>query len=285
MTPEQGRVKAHFELLNDGTTERLEENEIDEFRVWLSEAWPTWKFPLDGMPNRSRTINYIISHYCRHKHNAWSEDWIRKNLSTFSLGTYAEWMEDLTEICKSHHFGYSVLVGHRFDPALAGAPSKIVHLRYLAVLLRMADILEFDPERTPDIIFQLRDIAPSSKVFWWKDHAISTAINDGQVTISARPRTAAIHKAIVVMCDEIDHELETCRRLAEETRFEKRPFPGPDLPHRWSLHSTVHRTIRPLADAYEYIEGSFRPHAVRLLGLLTSSSLYLTKHDAIRELL
>jgi hypothetical protein len=58
----------------------------------------------------------------------------------------------------------------------SSAPSAIVHLRYLAVVLRVADIL--DPERTPDVILRHRGVAPRSLDYWWKDHYPSFALNE-----------------------------------------------------------------------------------------------------------
>ena len=48
----------------------------------------------------------------------------------------------------------------------------MVNLRYLACVLRVADILEFDPERTPDIIYRHRNISRDSRIFWWQSFYI-----------------------------------------------------------------------------------------------------------------
>ncbi|HEX9982758.1 MAG TPA: hypothetical protein VGF69_05815 [Thermoanaerobaculia bacterium] len=64
-------------------------------------------------------------------------------------------------ICRSHHYGYEELVRDRFDAKLAAPvnPPEMIQARFLAAVLRIADILELDPERTPEIVLQQRDVS------------------------------------------------------------------------------------------------------------------------------
>jgi hypothetical protein len=65
-------------------------------------------------------------------------------------------------LCQSHHFGFDRLRSDEFQPRWVGTPPEIVNLRFLALALRVADILDFDPERTPEVILAHRNIAPES---------------------------------------------------------------------------------------------------------------------------
>ena len=67
--------------------------------------------------------------------------------------------KDLVALCRSHHEGYGELIQARFDPIPVPTCGAVVHRRFLATALRTADILEFDPERTPEVIFSHRAIA------------------------------------------------------------------------------------------------------------------------------
>jgi hypothetical protein len=157
-------------------------------------------------------------------------------------------------------------------------------LRFLAAVLRVADILEFDPERTPDVVFRHRQVSEKSAIYWWKDHQITLNIDKNrQIEVSASPPNAYLHRAIDMMVNDIEEELRLCRRLDDETHFEKHSGPGEDLPHRWTLLPYIHRHIRP--KGYEYLDGTFRPDTQKLLELFSGTALYRDNLAALRELL
>ena len=110
-------------------------------------------------------------------------------------------------------------------------------------------------------------------------------LNEGQLTISAEPSSAIMHKAIEDTADDIDHELRICERLSRELPFGHDRTTGGSLPHRWNMGAVSIRNIRPKPGTYEYIPGSFRPNTSRLLQLLTGSKLYGDKLVAVRELI
>jgi hypothetical protein len=288
MTPEQRRVQTLYTFLLTNDPQEVPERERKEFVRWLDENRPGMTPPISndpGNPDTYRVANEVITYYCRGRHVEWGEEWIRKHLSGLSLGTYGGWLDDLVSICRSHHEGYNDLRKDRFNPRYAGSPPVVVHLRYLAVVLRVADVLEFDPERTPDVILRHRDISKSSLVYWWKDPEMSMKRDGGRIVVWARPRSARIHKAVETTIQDVDAELSLSRRLAEETRFQTCPGMTTDLPHRWDLSPAVHADIRPRDDSYEYIDGSFRPDTQKLLQLLSGVELYGNELVAVRELL
>jgi len=160
-----------------------------------------------------------------------------------------------------------------------------VNLRYLAAILRVADVLEIDPERTPEIVFRQRLVHDKSQIFWLKDHRISPTIESNRIVFHARPENARIHQAIKETIDQVNTELRLCVRLKEEGRFSAGPG-LPNLPHRLDLPVAVSDDIRPAGNAYEFIDGSFRPNTRKLLELLGGHQLYGGDSlVAVRELL
>jgi hypothetical protein len=288
MTPERKKVTLHHNYLLTGDPGNLSEEEIKEFQRWLDDEGHNFVPPLSREPYTVETLRLadeIITYYCRHRHNDWSEEWIRKNLSGYKLGTYVGWIDDLVTLCRSHHYGYFELIQEKFNPRPVGSPAVVVHLRYLGCVLRIADILEFDPERTPEVILRHRDVSSGSLIYWYKDHQITLLLEGNRLIIAARSPSAHIHRALEVMVDQIDEELRLCRRLADETHFEKCPGLQENLPHRWDLSSSVHRDIFALEGTYDYINGAFRPDTKKLLTLLSGVNLYGTPLAAVRELL
>jgi hypothetical protein len=289
MTPTEQKVTAHYAYLLSGDVGTLSENEVGLMQEWLDDAGFELEPPMceHGLTSEQvRRAQEIVTSYCRFRHNDWSEGWIRDNVASLVMGSYVNWTEHLVALCRSHREGYVELSGDRFAPRMVAGTNQVVHLRYLACLLRVADILEFDPERTPDVIFRHRDIPPESRVYWWRDHYISIGEDNSQLVIHAEPPDAMIHKAILTFLDDVDHELWICSRLSAETHFGDLPgFENASLPHRWRLLPSLRRIIQPKNEAYEYIEGAFKPDAKRLLRLFTGEQLYHNSIAAVRELM
>jgi hypothetical protein len=288
MTPAVEKVRRHREFLLVGRADLLTEDEKAQFQYWLDSAGYGITPPLDAfraIDETVRLVDEIITYYTRYRHNDWSEEWIHTQFATEALGSYEGWMADLVRLCRSHHEGYEVLASREFDPRRVGAQAQLVHLRYLAALLRTADVLDVDRERTPEVIFHHRDVASSSATYWKKDAQLTVHLAAGQISISARPPRAYLHRAVEETIDAIEHELALCRRLADAMRFEKPVGPGADLPHRWVLQSNVFRDVEPRDGAYHYIDGAFRPNTQRLLDLLSGTALYGEPLAAVRELL
>jgi len=201
------------------------------------------------------------------------------------MGTFHDWLDDLIRLCRSHHFGRAELVSEEFNPRLVGQPGQVLHLRYLACVLRVADVLEFDPERTPNVVLQHRDVDPKSVIFWHKDHGISPRLENERLIISARPDTAWLYRAIEETLEQIDRELSLCRTLSEDTHFENCPGLAQKVPYHWQLMGTMHRDLRPQPGSFVYINSSFRPNTEKILQLLSGIELYGDPRTAVRELL
>ncbi|MEX0887105.1 MAG: hypothetical protein WD009_11770 [Phycisphaeraceae bacterium] len=288
MTPAQAKVQNHHRYLLTGTKSLLTDEERRDFQRWLDETADGVVPPLSQhAPNQEvlAQAQRLTTLYCRAKHNDWSEEWIRQNAPDTNSHPYPAFLHDLIRLCKSHHLSERELLGEEFAPRHAGQPSEVVHLRYLACVLRVADVLDIDPERTPGILLAHRDVHPASRIFWHKDLEISLALDDDRYVLNARPKSALIHKAVNETIDQINAELATCKRLADSTHFDRLPGRQDPLPHKWRLATAVHHDVRPLDDAYEYIEGSFRPNTERLLELLSGERLYGSSLVAVRELL
>jgi hypothetical protein len=289
MTPERHKVSGHYDFLLTGERGSLSQTETDCFQTWLDDEGEGIVPPLSSAQPTADILHraeQIITYYCRFKHNDWSEDWIRSHLHKLMLGTYVTWLDDLVVLCRSHHEGYLELAEQsRFDSKIVGNPGRPINPRYLAMLLRAADVLEFDPERTPEVLLRHRNVSRRSEVFWWKDHQISFVINENRVLISARPNDARMHRAIEQTIDQVETELRVCKALADGVGFQRCAGIQSSLPYRWDLSPTVFQDVQPRHSSYEYIDGSFRPDTQKLLAILSGTELYGSSFVAVRELL
>jgi Histidine kinase-, DNA gyrase B-, and HSP90-like ATPase len=277
----------NFLLLGDGNLAKTEQQRL---REWLDRNYPDEQIPLPETEDQKQRLNraeFLTAYYCRHRHNDWSGEHIESVSRQLSAPPYAGFCDDLITLCKSHHFGFEELKAPKLDAKVVGARSETVNLRYLAALLRVADVLEFDPERTPEVIFDHRSIDESSISYWQKDKYISLKLDkEGHALFyTARTESARIHKALLETADDVDRELQNCATFDKSNAF-KVGATGCSLNHyTWPWQSNLVRDVAPREGTFEYIEGAFRPDSKRLLSLLTGTQLYGSPFAAIRELL
>lgn len=296
MTPKLEKVHNHEKFLKFGE-ELLSDMEVQEFQKWIDDSDYDVTIPICNEDKCITTegdniANEILKYYIRHKHNDWSAEWIQNSeqMSTMKMRNYHGWRRDLIEVCKSHHYGIDELKKEKFDPVPA-APGKAVHLRYIAMCLRMADVMEIDPERTPDVILRHRSITEQSITYWEKDAAMVLNINKDSerghlnTTVSALPPHAYLHKAVLETVAQIDQELKTCYNLGIIKPLNVCPFLNNSLTHKWHLLPEVISTVRPKDESYVYIEGAFKPNTKKILQILAGTELYGNPMLAVRELL
>lgn len=287
MTPPVGKVSSHFTYVISGEGSLLNEDDREALQVFLDDHWDGITPPLTTGATTSDHIvqaSQIVADYVRYRHNDWGAAWIWSNLGALADDLYAGWIEDLILLCRSHHFGLEQLVQRDFDPRFISTSGAARHLRYCACLLRIADVLDFDPERTPRILFRHRNISGESVIYWHKDQELGFDIEDGQITIQAQPPNAILHNAVIRTVEDVERELILCDRVVTEKPLSW--IPGPkELPHKWSLNSHVQQFINPRNERYEYVNGAFRPDPKRVLDLIGGVELYGSKMVTVRELL
>ncbi|MEW6390484.1 MAG: hypothetical protein AB1542_08670 [Pseudomonadota bacterium] len=291
MTPDRKLSDGIRSYLITGDSSVVSKEISDDLRAWMDEHTPHSSIPIsDSVTLDSLSlIDYICSHYGRDRHNEWSELWVRAEFDyEKSPKLYSGWLEDLILICKSHHYGLSELRQDKFDAKIAGTPPQNINLRFLAAILRLADVMEFDPERTPEVILKSRNVSASSKIYWYKDHSISFQLNRGQrqVIFTARTQNATIHRAVLTTAKWVDDELLICGALAQEGGYQRGNISeAAKAAYEWPWPTRLTADIKPIPGTFEYIDGAFRPDPARILSLLSGTALYGREIVAIRELL
>lgn len=279
MTPELKKIQDHYLYLTSYNKKNLTSEEISEFQKWLDNESVHINIQTQIIEDVIQSQE-LLTYYCRYKHNDWSEEWVLKNLKSIELPNYLRWQNDLINICKSHHYGLSFLEQDIFDPKIVN--NTIVNRRYIAICLRVGDVLEIDPERTPSIILKHRNINEKSLPFWIKDQETSININKGVISFYARPQQAFLHKAIEETIFQIQSEIHLCNQLNE-----RKPYnyinPRLNVDYKWDL-KLQNIDVKPFEDSYVYIKGSFRPNVYKILELLGGEALYGDIFASIREL-
>ena len=290
MNPRREVLQQVRHYLLSGSGDSSFGGEAERLQQWLDEAEPGVQppiYPDIEVGERVEKAEYLTAFFARHRHNDWSGDFITSEAVTRGFPPYPTWIEDLVTLCKSHHYGLEELMQQKFDLRIAGPGGKLVNLRYLAALLRVADVLKFDPERTPPVIFRLRNIGPKSRIFWYKDQAIVLAINheSRNLLFTARTRNAWVHKAVIETADAVDVELQNCAAIEQQGGFARGVKLDPKRSYHWPWPTKMARDIKPVDDTFVYVNGAFRPEPHRVIALLAGTRLYGTPLAALRELL
>jgi hypothetical protein len=195
--------------------------------------------------------------------------------------------DKLIDVCISHNEDADALVSN--DERNYGRPRFPVdypvgcctaNLHLVAAALRLADILDFDRERTPAVLFHY--LLPSalgpaehrSVLEWGKHLAISNwHIEKEAIVFRGRSRDHIIHHAVVQFCAIIADEIKA-------TRATFTPLEGVGWP--FILPSTVRAEIHE--EGYKYIPYRFELDDDRVYTLLMGGAIYDNPLVAVREL-
>lgn len=283
MSPKMDIVRNHRLYLSTHQKNLLQESDIESLQKWIDDNDKIESFNIrTEVITDPDKLDEILLYYVRYRHNDWSELWIRENLADLRFANYESWFDDLIAVCKSHHYGLEVLKGQAYNPK-PFEEDKYIHLRYIAMCLRVADVMENDPERTPDVILNHRNIDGESLTYWLKDRRFKLIRSKNSFTVFARPEKAYIHKAIEETANNIESELRLCDDLTKLCPLSVSQYGN--LKYSWDLEPKVTQDIIPKENSYVYIQGSFRPNTQKILELLAGSQLYGDSIWAFRELL
>lgn len=189
--------------------------------------------------------------------------------------------DDLVRVCQSHGEDSSRLNGLE--------STSTVDLRFCAVMLRLADILDFDTIRAPKAVYQYCgfDYAEGSEAKIskeeWKKHMASQGVDFVHVADRSVPydlpyhatcESMQIEQAVNSYLDWVDQELEQCGKLL-------RQYVG-----KWQsfiLPSKIERTIK----AKGYVSGQYHltMDQDKVMELLVGENLYSDPSAFVRELL
>ncbi|MCK5787227.1 MAG: ATP-binding protein [Candidatus Sabulitectum sp.] len=159
--------------------------------------------------------------------------------------------------------------------------SSSADLLMVACALRLADILDFDRERTPEEIYQYFisgrvDIENNRSALEWGKHmAVSNwHIYKEKIVYNIVCDNHIVHHAIVKFCSAIEKTVSATKRVCDVAEKGYWPFILPEK---------VVPVIQE--EGYRYLPISFSLDDERIYSLLMGKAIYQNPLDAIRELL
>lgn len=232
---------------------------------------------------------FLLSEYVRKTHAERAREVIYSRLRARLSYAGTDFSDELAQVCISHNWP-APQISSLPCWSLVRTPGEYCNWQFIAVLLRLGDILDFDFKRTPLVLFENLGVRSAVSLREWQKHLSVTAwhISSSVVRFRARCADPVIQKAILDFCDLIDAELAGCRgilaRMSEVERPDGRSLFELRLPDR------VDRSeIRPGTDRhgplYEYHDIAFSLDQHRIMSLLMGVRLYGRKWLFMRELL
>ena len=209
-----------------------------------------------------------------------------------SLFSYkgVSFLDELISICYSHNEPTITLSLHDeygkklYDPEYVLC-SAAFNMQYCAMVLRLCDILDFDRERTPDLLFRAIGIEdkkmPGFKISlkeWQKQMAVnSITIGDDCIKVSAKCSNPNIEKAIRVMCADVEREIRDTQNILNDNKK--------SITDKYQLKLPVIVIPSITAEKYIYKDYSIKLNESAIIKLLMGENLYAKPEIAVRELL
>lgn len=198
--------------------------------------------------------------------------------------------KELLQICQSHNdscyqLGKVDSTGKLKFDVEHHMCSQEFNMQYCAAILRIADILDFDMERTPSSLFrslgiedkQLPGFKTSLKE-WSKQMAVHTiSISEDEIVVKADCNSPSIEHAVREMCGSVELELRDTLSIIRSVKKEIATRYYTNLP------MTVKADIR--SNGYTYRDYSIRLNDTAIRNLLMGNNLYSKKYAAARELI
>lgn len=220
--------------------------------------------------------------------------WYLRSLHPFRLSSVLqneEWWKLFVEqphIMASKECICAICESHGQSPEEVQANANLRYLKFnnadplfCALLLRLADLLDFDDTRAPEVLYKYALNDKKSREEWDKHQASAgffylDSPSVEELAYKARCYNPGIEHAVRDFLDWIDGELNNCRKLQKHCHAEwQRNFPFPWAVSRDEIES----------DGYKSGDFCLTMDQEKILNLLTGEHLYENNDIFVRELL
>lgn len=294
MCPEENQIKAWKNQLQNNEMQNYS-SEIETFKrfrmTFTQQIEEIEKLNNVGEYSKAQLLeDYIVTEYIRITH----ADRARKIIANDWKGRIVYRDTDLTaelaNICFSHNEDYSSLLN--METVKVCDTDVFCCIPFIAVLLRLSDIIDFDAKRTPSVLFSHLTVRnPVSLSEWRKHQAVkSWSITNKHLVFTAECSHPAIEATIHQFCDLIDNELRNCTLILSnlysdylEESISNYKIPLPARVDRRKIAAVKDiATGKPL---YRYHDTKFTLSKKQVIDLLMGTKLYGKPDVALRELL
>lgn len=294
MSPNEKEVLTWKKIWDSNPTVSSEEKEsFDDFNRFFSsrpEDEKKLKHLIEkGRNSQADTIkSYIITEYIRQSHAERARDIIEKDWSNKILFRDTDLTVELAQICYSHNEDALSLLD--LDKNLLCGSGIYACLPLVGLILRLADILDFDGKRTPSILFSHLYVRNPISIKEWNKHRAIEAweINPELIQYSAKCSHPVIEASIHEFCTMIDHELSLCNNIISSLNDFHNAIDRDlhiKLPLKVNREKIKTKTTIRNNPLYIYKDTKFNLSKTQVIELLMGTKLYGNPEVALRELL
>ncbi len=270
-----------------------EETKFNEFKRFFNskpdQDEVIEKLIIDGKIYTADTIKgYLITEFIRQNHSERAREIISQDWENKIKFRDVDLTVELAQICFSHTEDALNLL--ELDKNYLCGSGIYACLPLIGVVLRLADILDFDAKRTPAVLYSHLYVRhPISLNEWNKHRAIeSWEINPDIIQFSAKCTHPAIEASIHEFCNLIDYELSICNNIISNLN-EFNSTKGRDIILKvpFKVNRDKIKTKRDILNRpiYLYRDTKFNLSKKQVIDLLMGSKLYGNSEVALRELL
>lgn len=295
MAPSEIEVRCWLKQWETDTPsqEELEEyNNFEQYRnaqIYLIEEINKLNFA-EAYEKAHLIEQRIVTDYIRITHSQRAREIISNEWDGKLKFQDTDLTNEIAQICFSHTENALDLLN--MESSYLCGESVYICFPFIGALLRLADILDFDGKRTPNVLFSHLVVKNPISIKEWNKHRSIDAltISNDKIIYSAKCSHPAIEATIRKFCDYIDDELKNCTlvlsQIYDDIRAEELDF------YRIKLPAQVDRskigakkeiiTGKPI---YTYRETQFNLNKNQIIDLLMGTKLYGNKDVALRELI
>ncbi len=248
------------------------------------------KLVKEGNDSKASIIkSYLLTDFIRQTHAERAREIIDRHWKGQIIYRDTDLTLELANICHSHNEDALKLMS--FEKDYPCGNNSYACLPLLGVILRLADILDFDAKRTPLVLYSHLYVRnPVSIEEWQKHRAIENwVINPNIIQFSAKCKHPAIEASIHEFCNLIDHELSICNNIIttlNEFNQSKSRIIQVKIPFQVTRDKIkTEKDILNNKPIYTYRDTKFNLSKRQVIDLLMGTKLYGNPEVALRELL
>lgn len=231
---------------------------------------------------------YLVTDYIRITHAQRAMEVIQADWVDRIIYRDVDLSTEFSSICFSHNEDPLSLL--ELDPKYLCGPNTFACLPLVAVVLRLADLLDFDGKRTPQILYSHLFVRHPVSVKEWNKHRAVEAWNIGpkQIQFHAKCKHPAIEASIHSFCDIIDAELSACNNVISVVNdLNKSNGRNLALEFPFKVERSKIETQKDVfgKSLYLYRKSQFNLSKKQVIDLLMGTKLYGNPEVALRELL
>ena len=230
--------------------------------------------------------SYEVTEFIRKTHAERAREIISKDWDEKIIFRDADLTVEFAQLCYSHNEDALSLL--ELDKNLLCGPGIIVCLPLIGIILRLADLLDFDAKRTPAVLYSHLYVRNPVSISEWNKHRAVEAweITPEMIQFNATCRHPAIEASIHEFCDMIDRELSVCNNLLSTlNEFNKIRGVVVKIPYKVNREKIKTKKNLQGKPSYLYQDTKFTLSKRQVIDLLMGTKLYGNPEVALRELL